>query len=547
MTFNKNKGVSVVAAMILLVVFSAIAFLVPVQHNLIFWLGYSFAVFATILLSAMFVFLFDSKDNEERFFKLAHVKLAWVYFVIQIALSIWQMFFYSQGYFLALILDCIVTAVFLIIILVVHAGTQTIDKKEQKTAQKVLFIRELQNKVSLISSNESDVSKRLKDLAETIRFSDPMSHSRLFELEEEILQNISLLEKCVGIKEEAEELLDKIEKQLKERAMQCKTLKGVKDVEVALDNSGVKYVGTAFGILAGMATIVLVVCFVVIPTQKYNAAKTLLDLEKYPEAIVAFEALGDYRDSEMQIEVAQNAILQQKYDDALALLENGKYEEAIIAFTEIRDYKDSTDKIKKAETIIKQNNYDAAEEYFNDGKYSEAINIYSSLGDFKDSKLRIEQIYNRLSDGDIIYFGTYNNSPIAWKILKTESDKMLLITEKPIAQKPFNDTIKKVTWENSSLRTWLNEEFMTNFSAEQQNQILSTDTGDTSEKVFLLSVDEMVELAKTVTFKTSEEWWTRTATDDGIMYTAPTGWVKAEGDQVVRDKGVRPSIWISLE
>ena len=124
---------------------------------------------------------------------------------------------------------------------------------------------------------------------------------------------------------------------------------------------------------------------------------------------------------------------------------------------------------------------------------------------------------------------------------------MLLITEKPITQKPFNDAIKKATWETSSLRTWLNEEFVSSFSVEQQNQILPTDTGDTDDKVFLLSVDEMVELAKTVTFKTSEEWWTRTATDDGIMYTAPTGWVKAEGDQVVRDKGVRPSIWISLE
>ena len=81
-----------------------------------------------------------------------------------------------------------------------------------------------------------------------------------------------------------------------------------------------------------------------------------------------------------------------------------------------------------------------------------------------------------------------------------------------------------------------------------KNPYRDTDPGkDTKDKVFLLSVDEMEALSYTVLFKTSDEWWTRTATDDGIMYTSPTGWVIASGDQVVRDKGVRPAIWISLE
>ena len=165
------------------------------------------------------------------------------------------------------------------------------------------------------------------------------------------------------------------------------------------------------------------------------------------------------------------------------------------------------------------------------------------LGGHKDSKLRIEQISNRLADGDIIYFGTYNESPIAWKILKTESNKMLLIAEKPITQKPFTDDIKKVTWETSSLRTWLNEEFMSSFSADQQNQILTTDT----DKVFLLSVDEIVELAKKVRFSTDEEWWTRSSAEDGIKYMTAKGWVISKGDQAIRDKGVRPAIWISID
>lgn len=503
MGFNKNKGISIVIAIILFAVFSLGVFLAPISHNLIFWLGYSFFALATALVTAMFVFLFNSQDESEMFFKLSHVKLAWAYFVVQAALSVWEIFFFTFNYFVALMLNCGITAIFLILILLVHAGTHNISKKEQKTDKKVLFVRTLKCQVDLIDSENSDIQSKIKALSETIRFSDPMSHSQLNELETQILENIYLLEENIGNNDEAVKIITKIEKQLKERSIKCKELKGVKDVAPEIDNSGAKYVGTAFGILTFMAVIALTVCFLIIPSHKYDAANALFDLEKYPEAIVAF--------------------------------------------TEIIDFKDSKLKIEKANMAICQLQYDEAEELFNAGNYSEAINLYLSLGDFKESKLRIEQIYNRLSSGDIIYFGTYNNSPIEWKILKIESDKMLLMTSESIIQKPFSDEIKNVTWESSYLRNWLNSDFITSFSAEQQNQIISTDTGDTNDKVFLLSVDEMDELSDTVLFKTTDEWWTRTFTDNGVMYSSTTGWVVAEGDLIVRDKGVRPTVWISLE
>ena len=83
------------------------------------------------------------------------------------------------------------------------------------------------------------------------------------------------------------------------------------------------------------------------------------------------------------------------------------------------------------------------------------------------------------------------------------------------------------------------------FSKKQKEQI--TTFGSLSDKVFLLSIDEMDQLSKDVLFKTSSEWWTRTVEDGTVMYVASSGWIKAKGDQVVRDKGVRPSICISLK
>ena len=328
--------------------------------------------------------------------------------------------------------------------------------------------------------------------------------------------------------------------------------KGIKDPVAASaqrsgNRGGVAFVGVC--VLLTLLLVTLAVCFYIVPEVKYNDAIALVDAEQYDEATDAFVDLGDYKDSEAKIEEIKIIVLDKQYDAAVALMQEEKYDEATDAFTKLGDYRDSKEKIEEIKYTLLDNQYTEAEKLFDEGKYSEAINIYTTLGNFKESKLRVEQIYNRLSEGDILYFGTYNGEPIAWKILKTESNKMLLITENPIAEKPFHDEIKKVTWETSYLRTWLNEEFAKSFSVEQQDQILSTDTGDTNDKIFLFSVDEMVELVndEKITFKTDDEWWTRTASEDGIMYATAKGWVKADGDHVVRDKGVRPAIWISLD
>ncbi len=594
MKLSKGQGISLFTAIVAFGIFNTVVFLAPLTHSVNFWLGYFFELFSLITMVLTLVLYFGKPAKEEQFLSLPPVKVAWTYFVVQTALSVWEMISFPLSYILALIINLVLGAVFATIILALYAASGKIDKSEQFTQEKVIFIKQLKLDLDSLETDNDELSKKIKELSEDVRYSDPMSHSMLVRIEDSLSDTINELADNIADTDKAIELCDKATRLLKKRNEQCKMYKGVKDTVAAdkqkSDNGkNVALVGVC--VTLAMFLVTLAVCFFVVPQTKYNEAKSLFELKKYDKAIAEFENLGDYKDSETQIVNIQNAINQEKYDAALVLFNDGKYEdaisafteikefsdstnkikeaedaiiqsqydaalsllneskyeEAIVAFTEIKDFKDSADKIVEAEEAIKQAKYDTAEGYYNSGEYSKAIDFYTSLGDYKESKLKVEQIYNRLSNGDIIYFGTYNKKPIAWKIMKTESDKMLLITEKPIAQKPFHDEIKKVTWETSSLRTWLNEEFIKSFSADQQNQIIATNTGKEKDKIFLFSVDEMVDLAYTKTFKTTDEWWTRTSTDNGIMYTAPSGWVTAEGDQVVRDKGVRPSIWISLK
>lgn len=127
-------------------------------------------------------------------------------------------------------------------------------------------------------------------------------------------------------------------------------------------------------------------------------------------------------------------------------------------------------------------------------------------------------IYNNLQKGDVILFGKYpqtsagtDMTDIQWRVLKVDSEnkKALLISEYALDCMPYNDEKMDTSWENSSLRVWLNEVFATkaSFSENEKNAILETeiDNGQsqrpvtwtedngrtTNDRFFLLSYREV--------------------------------------------------------
>ncbi|MBQ6877797.1 MAG: hypothetical protein IJO22_05290 [Oscillospiraceae bacterium] len=106
--------------------------------------------------------------------------------------------------------------------------------------------------------------------------------------------------------------------------------------------------------------------------------------------------------------------------------------------------------------------------------------------------------------GDTVTFGSYHGSS-KWKVLDKNGEKLLLISEKCLDAMPYNTERTDITWENSSIRAWLNGEFAQKaFSAKEFSAVASTKLdnpkntrfggakggNDTVDKVFLLSYDE---------------------------------------------------------
>ena len=114
-----------------------------------------------------------------------------------------------------------------------------------------------------------------------------------------------------------------------------------------------------------------------------------------------------------------------------------------------------------------------------------------------------------------VIFGNYeqdNNigngkEPIEWLVLEAWGDRALLISKYGLDARPYNTEHGEVTWENCSLRKWLNGEFLNDaFTPEEQAAIVQMPVdnsegqgyggwsaaggNNTEDRVFLLSCAE---------------------------------------------------------
>ena len=147
--------------------------------------------------------------------------------------------------------------------------------------------------------------------------------------------------------------------------------------------------------IAVPAVIVVIIAGVLISNSMknnaaYQDAVALMEEGEYQEAIEAFEALGDYKDSPDQI-------LNVKYHEALSLVEQGDYDGAVELFTELGDYKDSAEQIEAAATAEKEEIYQEGLDLLEEREFEDAYDTFVGLGDYKDSAEVIQQLSREMT------------------------------------------------------------------------------------------------------------------------------------------------------
>lgn len=201
--------------------------------------------------------------------------------------------------------------------------------------------------------------------------------------------------------------------------------------------------------------------------------------------------------------------------------------------------------------------------------------------------------------GSIIKFGSYwqgksqsdGKTPIEWRVLAKCDNKALLISEKALDCKPFNQNLEETDWGKSTLRNWLNHFFLnaafnkteqsiiqlTNIVADRSKRYSSKDNSyynfnrihyiypcDTTDKVFLLDIAEANKYFNSdedrkctpTTYAYAKariantcKWWLRSP---GFKLTRAAfvisgGTISCLGDNVDITIDVRPALWIRID
>lgn len=315
--------------------------------------------------------------------------------------------------------------------------------------------------------------------------------------------------------------------------------------------------------------------------RRMSNAKNLRDLDLAEEK---FRALADYQDSPNMAEKCLQ--LKAKYEKKSVRGNMMRISIAVCVFVLFLSFTTTSFKYLRARA------------YKTAGMYNMAIKLYAKLDTYKDSESRLEEckyyyglklkeskdypqarqafaqahsyhdseaqeaavekiILSNYKVGEKVVIGRQS-----WTILDKKNDAALLIMNRPLDNITFHNMLENVTWENSSLRQWLNSDFMDTFSKDEKHNILLSDVNmddnamyqvdggnDTEDYIFLLSVDEAEKYDEYLPSCRVNNWLRSPGSDPKTASFLSEENVVMEYGYLVNAEGfsARPAMWYSYQ
>ena len=197
------------------------------------------------------------------------------------------------------------------------------------------------------------------------------------------------------------------------------------------------------------------------------------------------------------------------------------------------------------------------------------------------SSLQRENPFAGLRVGDIVSFGVYEQDnrtgngpePISWEVIDRRGDELVLMSRYALDCRSYHNSDTKVTWADSALRQWLNDDFLYRaFSEEEQEYILQNTSeahrnpdytkvnpgADCRDYVWLLSVEEALDYFPDYRDRACEAtayaedrglrvcwWWLRTpgeSQENAVSINKNGSWDEVGSNVYTSKGGVRPLI-----
>ena len=221
---KKNRLMPYLALGIAFALLNVIAFVIPALKTAAFWTAYTFSVIAFAVQIPLWKIAFGKKDTlKSKFLGIPVIHVGFAYLVIQSIAFLIFMIFPILPVWSAIVVCSIILALSLLCAIAAEAGANEINRVEEKIRVKRAFIQFLQADIEMLADKESDqdTKEALMRLAEKVRFSDPMSHEMLNDLESRISTKVEEMKIIV----DKRALIEDVTSLLSERNKKCKILK----------------------------------------------------------------------------------------------------------------------------------------------------------------------------------------------------------------------------------------------------------------------------------------------------------------------------------
>lgn len=219
---NSSKGYLILG--ILFVLVSVIAFAVPSEKNTAFWISYAFTLIA---FAAQIVIwkstLGRAESLKSKFLGFPIVHIGMVYLVVQVIAFAVFLFIPTLPIWSAVVACTVVAGVSAVCMIASDVGRSEIEQVSAKVQKKTSFIKQLQTEVELQADAETDIAVKsaLTQLAEKIRYSDPMSDEQIADIENWITEKTAELKSST----DKVKIINELNSLLNERNKKCRILK----------------------------------------------------------------------------------------------------------------------------------------------------------------------------------------------------------------------------------------------------------------------------------------------------------------------------------
>lgn len=218
---KKNSTTGYILLSIAFVLVSVIAFTIPSAKTTAFWISYAFTVIAFAAQIAIWkAALGRAESLKSKFLGFPVVHIGMVYLVVQIIAFAVFLFAPALPVWSAIVAGAVIAGSSAICMIAADVGRSEIAQVSAKAREGTFYIKQLQTDIESLADTETNAETKtaLKQLAEKIRFSDPVRDAQITDIENRITAKISEMKSATDksrIINELNSLLDERNKKIK--------------------------------------------------------------------------------------------------------------------------------------------------------------------------------------------------------------------------------------------------------------------------------------------------------------------------------------------